>query len=280
MTGPRFVPVEGGELAVWERLGGGPVVLFCHATGFHARCWNRIIELLPGVHAIAVDMRGHGQSFKPAPPIGWKQFGADVAAVARGLGLRDVMGVGHSMGGHSLVVAAAQNPEAFSSLVLLDPVILPSQAYIGAYEDPHYARKRRKRWASPDAMFERFREREPFVRWDERVLRDYCGYGVLPAPDGDGVILACPPEIEGSIYEQSRARESDPSAEIAAVQAPVVVVRAPGAAMNSSEIDMMASPTDPALASRFVNGRDVRVEYSHFIPMEAPEFVADLIRAD
>jgi hypothetical protein len=39
----------------------------------------------------------------------------------------------------------------------------------------------------------------------------------------------------------------------------------------------MASPTAPDLASRFSNGRDLLVDYSHFIPMEAPEFVAEQI---
>jgi pimeloyl-ACP methyl ester carboxylesterase len=271
------VLVQGGELAVWERPGSGPGVLFCHATGFHARCWDRIIGLLPGVRAIAIDLRGHGRSFKPAPPVPWKPFGIDVAAVSRQLELRDVIGVGHSMGGHSLVVASAHAPEAFSELVLLDPVILPSQGYLGPYQDPHYARKRRDRWSSPDEMFDRFHDRGPFARWDERTLRDYCEYGLLPAPEGDGFVLACPPEIEGSVYEQSRARESDPSAEIALVNVPVLVVRAPGTAMKRDGIMMSASPTDPTLASRLANGRDMSVEYSHFIPMEAPEFVANLI---
>ena len=272
---PRCIQVEGVELAVWERAGSDPAVLFCHATGFHARCWDYIVELLPAVRVVAIDMRGHGRSTKPAPPIPWKQFGRDVAAVARELGVRDLIGVGHSMGGHSLVVAAAQYPEAFGELILLDPVILPRGAYIGPYEEPHYARKRRNRWSSPQAMIERFRERAPFDKWNARVLNDYCEYGLLP--DGDEFVLACPPEIEGAIYEQSRARESDPSQEIADLAIPVEVVRANAKTTDDPGRDMTASPTDPALASRFTQGRELLVPFTHFIPMEAPEFVAERI---
>ncbi|MCG8346819.1 MAG: hypothetical protein MI924_03430 [Chloroflexales bacterium] len=49
-------------------------------------------------------------------------------------------------------------------------------------------------------MFDRFVERAPFCRWDRTILRDYCQYGLLPAPDGDGYVLACPPAIEAAIY--------------------------------------------------------------------------------
>jgi hypothetical protein len=39
------------------------------------------------------------------------------------------------------------------------------------------------------------------------------------------------------------------------------------------------SPTDPELASKFPQGKDFLLsEISHFIPMEAPELVAEYIR--
>ena len=56
-------------------------------------------------------------------------------------------------------------------------------------------------------MFERFHKRPPFDLWQPQVLRDYCEYGLLP--DGDGFVLACPPEIEASIYQHSNAPDSN-----------------------------------------------------------------------
>jgi lipase len=270
----RLVTVNGIDLALWERPGRPPIVLLCHATGFHARCWDAGVGMLAGLHTIAIDMRGHGQSSKPEPPIPWRRFGEDVAAVARELGLRGAIAVGHSMGGHSVTLAAALMPEAFSHLILFDPVIMPEPAYTGAYSEPHFARKRRNRWASPAAMFENFRNRQPFSAWDLRVLRDYCEFGLVPAPDGDGFVLACPPEIEGSIYEQSRARDANIYPEIARVNVPVRIVRSHIAYRPNPPMNMLASPTSPGLYTHFAHASDQVVNHSHFIPMEAPALVA------
>lgn len=183
------------------------------------------------------------------------------------------------MGGHSLALAAALAPEAFAELILLDPVIIPESSYRGPIRELHFARKRRNNWESPAEMFERFRARSPFDAWDQRVLRDYCEFGLLPSSNGNGFILACPPEIEGSIYEQSQAHGSNIYPEIATVQTPVLIVRSPRLFREGPALDMLASPTPPDLAARFPQGREMVVSFSHFIPMEAPELVASEVRA-
>ena len=99
--------LNGVELCWFEWQGRAasenPTVLMAHATGFHARCWDQVIRLLPEFHVIAVDFRGHGRSAKPEPPYGWKDFGEDLVALVSHLELQDAVGVGHSMGGHSVV---------------------------------------------------------------------------------------------------------------------------------------------------------------------------------
>ncbi|HEX5229300.1 MAG TPA: alpha/beta hydrolase, partial [Bryobacteraceae bacterium] len=117
------VSVNGVEIAVWEWAGADPPVLLCHATGFHGRIWDEIVARLAGRRCIAFDARGHGRSSKPAPPYHWRNFGADVAALADELGLCGAVGVGHSQGGHAVTLASALRPDAFGALVLLDPVI-------------------------------------------------------------------------------------------------------------------------------------------------------------
>ena len=51
-----------------------------HATGFHGRCWDQIIRLLPDQHIIAVEMRSHGRSDN-AGPMTWKTLSNDLADV-------------------------------------------------------------------------------------------------------------------------------------------------------------------------------------------------------
>ncbi len=274
------VPGEGVELQAYAWEGDGPAVLFAHATGFHARCWDAVIRRLPGIRAYAIDMRGHGLSEKPAPPYRWSHFGRDVAAAARELGLRGALGVGHSKGGHAVVRAAALEPGAFGALLLVDPVIGPRGFRRVMGEDEHFAARRRNEWTSPGEMFERFRGREPFSRWAPEVLRDYCAYGLVPNPDGGGYVLACPPRIEAAVYAGAY---SDPEGDdvydaVAAVRVPVRVLRARGRA-EGAPLDMSGSPTAPDLARHFALGEDVPVpQYSHFIPMEDPAFVAAQVR--
>ena len=281
------VAVRGIELAYFEwgpRV--GPTVLMLHATGFHARCWDGVIRVLAeGVRVIAVDQRGHGRSTK-APPYDWSEFGADAAALIGTLDLDDIIGVGHSMGGHAIVRAAGEHADRFRALLLVDPVILDPAAY--AMPAPfrsagdHPVSRRRNRWASPEEMFERFKDRHPFSVWDPEVLMDYCRFGIVP--DGDGFVLGCPPQVEAAIYMGSAGR--DIRAMIEKVTKPVVVLRAmarpsPGrrGASDTGAMDFARSPTWPGLAAAFVNGHDVHYpELTHFIPMQAPDLVARHIR--
>ncbi|MHB8644443.1 MAG: alpha/beta fold hydrolase [Thermomicrobiales bacterium] len=273
------VTVNGLTLAVWDWAGAGETLFFVHATGFHGRCWDRVIALLPDYRCLALDMRGHGQSDKPAPLTDWRIMGEDVAAVARTLDLRGATAIGHSMGGHAVTLAAALVPEAFARLVLIDPVILPPEWYVGVREGEHFAARRRDRWPSPDAMIARFADRPPFNRWDPNVLRDYCTYGLLAAVDGDGDVLACPPAFEAGCYQTSSAVGSNIYPEIARVAQPTLVVR-PTAVEHGEGGGFSASPAAPDLASRFAHGREVAdPEHTHFLPMESPEKAAEYIRS-
>jgi pimeloyl-ACP methyl ester carboxylesterase len=273
----HFIPSNGQQIAVWDWPGESPTLLFVHATGFHGRCWDRILAQFPEQRCLAIDARGHGRSTKPAPPVRWRDWGVDLAGVAAELGVRDAIGVGHSSGGHTTVQVAALRPETYRSLLLIDPTIFPRELYGAPFPDVSFTLKRKNHWTGPDEMFERFKDRPPFSRWDRDILRDYCDYGLLA--NGDHFVLACPPPIEASIYETSRLPASDIYPEITHVQHPVVVMRA-AKTRRPGVFELGASPTSPELARDFANGREVVLEdASHYIPMELPDrVVAELAK--
>jgi pimeloyl-ACP methyl ester carboxylesterase len=282
----RKIPIKSSEnvtLMVYEwgdPQPDRPTVIFFHATGFHGHCWDAVVRRLPEYHCLTVDARGHGQSDKPAPPYPWRLLGQDAATLVTQLGLRDAIGVGHSMGGNSLTRAAAQVPEAFRALLLVDPVILPSAWYTRetASIDGHFVLNRRRQWSSPEEMFASFKGRGPFAQWQDEVLRDYCTYGLLPAEDG-GYTLACPPEVEAHMYVSTAHRDSrDVYDAVAGVDIPVRVLRCENT-VSEVGMDLLASPTAPDLASHFRQGVDIPLpDNTHFIPMESPDLVADHIR--
>jgi len=259
--------------------GTGPTLWMVHATGFHGRVWDQVIRHLPGRHVVAVDQRGHGRSGGTGFD-SWADFGRDQAAMAEALDLQGAVGVGHSMGAHALVQAAAFAPGRFRQLVLIDPVIRSPADYHQSQPPPgalHPSAQRKNRFASAQEMFERFADRPPYSVFDTQALHDYCQHGLKPADDGQGFQLACAPGFEGRIYPTALANAGI-YASIRALQIPVLVVRARSQDPSIKPWDALGTPTWPQLAQEFHFGRDLQLlDKTHMMPMEDPALVAQLI---
>lgn len=274
----------GGDICwyEWGAAGEGLSLLLLHATGFHARLWDQVVAALPaGTHVVAPDQRGHGRSYKPETLADWA---ANADALLPLLDLfhgHAFIGCGHSMGGYVLTRLAAERPEAFAHLVLLDPVIMEPAYYVGGREAPlpepaeHPVARRRNQWSSAEEMRLRFADRSPYSRWAAEVLRDYCTYGLLPPARGEGYELACPPALEASMYQS--ALRTDPYRWLGSLAAPVTLIRAPAGTRNDA-MDFSQSPTWPGLGAWIGAARDeLWSDHSHFIPMESPQRVASLL---
>lgn len=282
------VRANGIELAFFEwgsSFRDQGTFLLAHATGFHARCWDQVVRHLGPRHVVALDQRSHGRSQK-TPITDWKVVSQDLTAFVRKLDLVNIVGVGHSMGGHAMVDAAAACPDRFRRLVLIDPVIAPPTDYRGDGRttsllkgQPHPTAKRKNRFKSAEEMFERFKDRLPYSVFDPEALRDYCTYGLLPAADGNGFVLACPPEIEASIYLSGRTNPGIYDS-IRALDIPVLILRAKEPPVERAIMDFAFSPTWPRLVHQFRKGCEIYfADRTHFLPMEIPERVAALILA-
>jgi lipase len=275
------VSVNGAELCFFEWPGQGAPVLMAHGTGFHARCWDGVVNLLGDARVIAVEHRGHGRSSK-TPPYDWGTLGADMVGVVEALDLRDVIGVGHSLGAHVMIQTAFAQTDRFRSLLAIDPILCAPEDYARAkpFTGVHPASKRRNAWASPDAMYDSFKDREPFSRWNPRVLRDYCGFGLLPATAfgdaGDDFRLACPPSVEAQVYGGDR--QCDITDQAAALDLPVTVMRAGVRPDRPNNPQNDISPFWAGLAAHMRRAEDVFLPHlAHAIPMEDPEIVASHI---
>ncbi len=275
---------DGAHICVFESgVRGAQQVLLAHAAGFHARCWDKVVALLPqDWHVLAIDIRGHGRSDKQ-PPYVWDRFAKDIEQVARYFEVADAVGVGHSLGGHCVTHVCARAPELFARLLLIDPVIFPPEMYSAAREplfarvEDHPVARRRGHFEDWQAMFERFADRPPYSLWRPEILQDYCQFGVLAARQGDGVDLACPPAVEAAIYMSNF--DTDIHSLMGHIQQPVTILRAKPRAAEATEMDFATSPTWPELASAFTNATDVPLpKLTHFIPMQEPEMVADFIQ--
>lgn len=275
----RFYPTDGIDLAVheWVSEGIGVPLVFAHATGFHGRVFDAIIEAFPGHPAYAIDLRGHGRS-RAGPIDDWRLVARDVSDFLGQAGITGAVGIGHSMGAHTLLQVAADAPDRFSRLVLFDPVILAPAFYapgapLYTEDNPHPAIRRKRDFASVETMIERFRERDPYSLFDPQVFEDYCRFGLTQAASGEGLELACAPEVEASVYASSRSNGAILEA-AKGVEIPVLVVRALHTDLN----DFKSSPTWPELANILPQGTDLyRPDMTHFHPFEDPADAARII---
>ena len=116
----RFATVGGVRLHYLEAGKGEPVILL-HGYAQNSHMWRPLmIELAKTRLVIAPDLRGFGQSSKPARGYDKKTMAQDVHALAASLGFNSASVVGHDIGLMVAYAYAAQYPSEVDRIVLMD----------------------------------------------------------------------------------------------------------------------------------------------------------------
>jgi pimeloyl-ACP methyl ester carboxylesterase len=98
-------------VAAHDHGGDGPDVLLLHGGGRNSSDWETIAGLMvgDGLRVVTADLRGHGDS--GTAPWSWDAVLDDVQTVIDGVGLRQPVVVGHSLGGIIASLWATRHPE-------------------------------------------------------------------------------------------------------------------------------------------------------------------------
>lgn len=100
---------------------GEPALVFVHAWSCDGGYWEEQLEhFAPGHRVIALDLGGHGQSGTGRESWSMAAFASDVQTVVETLDLKDVVLIGHSMGGAVVVEAALRMPGRVRAVVGVD----------------------------------------------------------------------------------------------------------------------------------------------------------------
>ena len=120
----KFLDVPGGRLSYSDE-GTGPLVIAVPGIGDLRSSYRFLTPKLTaaGYRMVSLDVRGQGES-----SVAWNDYSvgavaSDVLALIWSLGIGPAHIIGNSMAGGAAVIAAARDPQAIRSVVLIDPFV-------------------------------------------------------------------------------------------------------------------------------------------------------------
>jgi pimeloyl-ACP methyl ester carboxylesterase len=225
--------------------GGAPALVFVHGWSCDRSYWSRQIDHFAGRHeVVAIDLAGHGESGAGRPAWTVPAFGGDVVAVIEKLDLRDLVLIGHSLGGDVIVEVALALPDLVAGLVWVD-----TYATLGGSRTQEEI----------DEFVQPFRDN--FVT----AARAFVQRMFVPGSDPDlveqvvGDMSSAPPEIAVGVMEHAVANDD-------AILAALRELRAPLVAINPDY-----RPTDIEALGRHGVKAVLMPGVGHFLMMENPD---------
>lgn len=117
----QFVSVHGITMAYQDWPGKeGPLLCIPSITGQKGSFRPLAGQLSPRYRVLALDLRGRGESDKPASGYGFAYHARDILGFADALHLESFVLVGHSFGATTSSYTASIRPDRVSALILLD----------------------------------------------------------------------------------------------------------------------------------------------------------------
>lgn len=258
----------------WHRGSTDALLLLGHATGFCKEVWRPTAAALRehrvSASSLAWDARGHGSAPPFESPVSWWTLAEDLAALVEELPPSGaVVGVGHSMGGSSMMMAELLRPGLFDGLVLIEPVVLPSwYRPDGEFPLAAQAARRRPVFPSLQAAADSYRSKPLFRSWHPDAFAGYLEGGLRPHPDG--VALSCPPRIEAEVFAAGVG--TGLFERLDEIRTPVRLVLSDSSEELSESMTLLEKTFTRAAASR-LRGQ------THMVVMERPDLVAAEIAA-
>ena len=268
-----------------EIEGNGPELVFLHANGYPPDCYRPLLSRLAETyHVTAMVQRPLWRESRPEDIDDWKPLSDDLLRFLDAHHTGPVACVGHSMGGTALLRAALRDPECFSSIVLLDPVLFPPY-YIAIWNLMRIlklgqrvhpliigARKRRREFDDLDRLYNGYRRRSVFRYMNEEALRAYVE-GIACPQEGGGYQLCYSADWEIHIYLTGIWGDIDIWRSLPNLRVPTLIVR-------GAETDTFWERTGNLIKRKQPRVRVEALEKStHLLPLEKPREASSLIQS-
>ncbi len=154
----RRIEVNGLRLNCLDYGGEGkPPLLFLHGGSAHAHWWDFVAPAFTGEwHALSLDQRGHGDSQWTSDwAYGSRHYVSDLGRIIDDWGWGAPVLVGHSMGGHNILLYAAEHSANVRAAVVIDTLAEYGERAVNFLRA--YAEKEPRRFASLDEAAANFK---------------------------------------------------------------------------------------------------------------------------
>ncbi len=270
-----YATVDGIRLNYIEWPGQGRAVVCVHGLTANCHSWDSLAEALAPAHRVlAYDLRGRGDSDKPATGYSLAIHAADLDRLLGAWGLDRVVLAGHSLGAHIGVYFASHYPHRVERLILVDGGF-DVRAEVFDSLRPALARLERA-FPSLAEYLATIKTLPPFVgRWNDYLDR-YFTYDVRVASDGSVRSKVSRPAIMEELTNLARVRLWAYHHQIAC---PALILRAPDGLLTATDC-LMAQEEAEALAHAIPRSRLVIVpETNHYtILLSSNRAVAKAVR--
>lgn len=116
------INISSEEIAYVEQGSGEHTLLFIHGLSSNLEAWRKNVSSLERKYkCVAVDLPGYGKSSKNRTNYSLKDYAAFLHDFIDEKQLKNVVPVGHSMGGQIAIHLVLDNPAKFEKLVLIAP---------------------------------------------------------------------------------------------------------------------------------------------------------------
>ena len=265
----------------YDNFGGeGRPFHFAHANGYPPQAYQPLLTGLSEHYQVTAM---HARPlWQPEPAKGdlpdWSWMVSDLFSYFETHGLRNVIGMGHSMGAVATLLAALARPEQFRGIILLDPTLLPRLTATGfglikklGLVNRHpllrTTVRRRSVFADREAMCSHFRRKIVFSRVQDEDLRTIVKAQAREREDGQ-VELRYSSAWEAHVYATSPHRWWPL---IKGMQTPILIIA-------GKETDIFQAASIRTFQRRVPHARIEALENAgHLVPFERTERVAELI---
>lgn len=258
----------------YEVQGEGPPLLLLHGFPQTRAMWARIAPMLATrFTVVTADLRGYGDSFKPATmeEMSFRHMGADMVALMRHLGHDRFHVVGHDRGARTAHRMALDWRDAVQSLTVMD--IVPTLLLLD--ELTHPVARAYYHWfflAQPEPFPETMIGHDPDAYFERCLL----GFGKASLEDFEPEMLAAyraswrdPDCIRTMCNDYRAAIDVDIAHDRADLDSPVTC---PALVLYGADGAMARAMDVPATwKDRLTDMRSATVPGGHFFPDQSPE---------